>query len=326
MDFFDYLYLFGGLSLFLFGMKFLSSEIQSRADERLKNTILSVSNNKYKGFIFGVLSTALIQSSSAITAMITDFAGAGLLPVENTVGIIIGSNIGTTVTAWLIGAAGINASIPFFSFLKPAAIASLFSIIGIIFCSTGIKNDRRKNTGSILFGFSMIMYGLYFMSESAQGLKNEEWAMSLFSSLSSPLAGFAAGAAVTALVQSSSVSVGILQAVSVTGAFDLYSCVPIILGQNVGACSSALIASVSNGRESKATAMIHLYFNVFSSFLFYVLLRVLLHFFDIDIFYSDADGINIAFIHTLFNVFAAAVMLPLSSPLQKAAVKSVKMY
>lgn len=324
MDFFDYLYLFGGLSLFLFGMKYLSSEIQSRADKRLKNTLLNVSENKYKGFLFGVISTALIQSSSAITAMMTDFAGAGLLPVENTVGIIIGSNIGTTVTAWLIGAAGINASIPFFTFLKPAALASLFAIIGIIFYNTGIKNERRKNTGYILFGFSMIMYGLYFMSESAQGLKNEEWAMSLFSSLSSPLAGFAAGAAVTALVQSSSVSVGILQAVSVTGVFSLYSCVPIILGQNVGACSSALLASVSNSRESKAAAMIHLYFNIFSSVLFYVLLRVLLHFFDIDIFYRDADGINIALIHTLFNVFAAAVMLPLSSPLQKAAVKSVK--
>ena len=144
MDFFDYLYLFGGLSLFLFGMKFLSSEMQSRADERLKNTLLIVSGSKYKGFFFGVLSTALIQSSSAITAMMTDFAGAGILPVENTVGIIIGSNVGTTVTAWLIGAAGINASIPFFSFLKPAAIASLFSIIGIIFYNTGIKNDKRK--------------------------------------------------------------------------------------------------------------------------------------------------------------------------------------
>ncbi|MBQ7596362.1 MAG: Na/Pi cotransporter family protein [Clostridia bacterium] len=323
MDFFDYLSLAGGVSLFLFGMKYLTLQAQAAAGENLRKRLVEFTGNKYRGFLFGFFATAFIQSSSAVTSALTQFVGASVLPLENAAGIIIGSNVGTTATSWLTGVAGIKSDIPFFRFLNTLSLASVFSVSGIIVYHIGIKNKKRNFYAGMIFGFAMIMYGLFFMSDSAQELKTEERALRLFSELSKPAAGFIAGLAVAALTQSSSVSIGILQSVSLTGALSIFSCVPIILGQNVGACVTALAACVSGNKSSKAAALIHLYFNLFSSALFYALMITAVKFFEVDIFYIQANSINIAVVHTAFNIFAAAVMMPFASQLQEAAFRTV---
>lgn len=324
MDFFDYLQLAGGLSLFLFGMKYMGNQLENRAGDKLNHFLKRFTGNKYKGFLFGAISAALVQSSSAVTVMTVGFVNSGLLPLSSATGVIIGSNVGTTVTAWILSLTGIKGDSFFLTLLKPSSLAPIAAVIGILLYNIKAIPPKIKNTGGILLGFSVLMLGLNTMSESAAGIQNEPWAVNLFTVFTHPIASLAVGIIITALVQSSSASIGILQTLSLTGAITRAGCVPVILGQNIGTCVTTLISSIGTGKNAKSAAFIHLYFNVFSAVAFYAIYLLITAVVDIEFLNLPADSVWIASVHTVFNIFAAAVMLPLSSFLEKIAIKTAE--
>lgn len=322
MDFFDLLRLTGGLALFLFGMRYMGEKLEKQAGRRLEPLLERFTQSRFKGFLSGMAGAALMQSSSAVTVMVVGFVDSGIISLENATGVIIGSNVGTTFTAWILSLSGIKGGTFLLNLLKPSSLAPVSAVLGIMLFNG--KKSARKDVGGIILGFAVLMTGLNIMAESASGIKNEPWAMEFLSLMSNPVSGIAAGALLTAVVQSSSASVGILQTLSLTGAVSYYSCVPIILGQNIGTCVTTLIAGVGASVNAKRAALIHLYFNVFSSVIFYALFMIIVKTADIPQLYYPADGVGIAAIHTVFNVFSAAFMLPTASILEKTAVNSVQ--
>lgn len=322
MDFFDILKLCGGLALFLFGMRYMGEKLEKQTGRRLEPLLERFTENKFKGFLTGAAGAALMQSSSAVTVMVVGFVDSGLISLQNATGVIIGSNVGTTLTAWILSLSGVEGGTPLLDLLKPSSLAPIAAVAGILLFSG--KRSQKKDIGGIILGFAVLMTGLNIMAESASGIKSEPWAMEMLTLFSHPAAGIAAGAVLTAVVQSSSASVGILQTLSLTGGISFYSCVPIILGQNIGTCATTLISGAGANENAKRAALIHLYFNVFSAVIFYAVFRIFLNISDIPRIYEPADAVGIAAIHTVFNVFSAAVMLPLSSFLEKAAINSIR--
>lgn len=261
MDIFGLLNLIGGLSLFLFGMNIMGQALERRAGSGLRSLLSKMTSNKYIGLLTGLVVTAIIQSSSATTVMVVGFVNSGLMTLRQAIHMIMGANIGTTVTAWILSLAGISSSNLFIQLLKPSSFTPILALIGMVKLMFS-KNDKSKDTGLILLGFATLMYGMESMSAAVSGLRDVPSFQQLFLLFQNPVLGVLAGAALTAIIQSSSASVGILQALAATGQVTYGAAIPIIMGQNIGTCVTALISSVGANKNAKRAAMVHLSFNV----------------------------------------------------------------
>ena len=314
--------LLGGLALFLFGMDVMGKSLERTAGGRLQTILAKMSSSVPKGFLLGLAVTAVIQSSSATTVMAVGFVNSGILPLKQAVGVIMGSNVGTTVTAWILSLSGLQGDSFLVQLFKPSTLAPLLGAAGIVLYMF-TKSEKKKNIGCILLGFMALMTGMELMSGAMQFLKNEAWFGKLMVSFSNPLIGILVGAALTAVIQSSSASVGILQSLCSTGAVSYGCAIPIILGQNIGTCVTAMMGSIGANKNARRTAMVHLYFNILGSLIFVVLFYGIGLFFPWSFLTHTCSGLSIAVIHTAFNIGATALLLPLSGVLVKLATLSV---
>ena len=323
MDIFHALTMLGGLCLFLFGMNFMGQALERRAGGKLRTLLDKMTGSVGAGFLTGLGITAIIQSSSATTVMVVGFVNSGLMTLRQAINVIMGANVGTTVTAWLLSLAGIDGGSVWLQLLKPTAFTPVLALIGIIFYMF-CKDSRKKETGSILLGFATLMFGMDTMSAAVAGLKDVPGFAELFLAFTNPLLGVLVGAVLTAIIQSSSASVGILQALCVTGAVKYSAALPIIMGQNIGTCVTALISSVGASKNAKRAALIHLYFNIIGTVLFMVVFYAVNAVFPFAFMDSAANAAGIAVIHTTFNIIATAVLLPFSGTLEKLATLTVR--
>lgn len=310
--------LLGGLALFLFGMDIMGKSLERQAGGRLQTVLAKMSSTPIKGFFLGMAATAVIQSSSATTVMVVGFVNSGIMNLQQAVGVIMGSNIGTTITSWILSLSGLEGDSFIVQFFKPTTLAPLIGVIGI-FLYMFLKRDKYKGVGMILLGFLALMTGMNVMSDSMAFLENEPWFANLMISFSNPILGIIFGAALTAIIQSSSASIGILQGLTVTGAVSYGSAIPIILGQNIGTCITALMGSVGANRNARRTAMVHLLFNVIGVVIFAVIFYGAGLFVDMPFLNQPVAAWDIALIHTAFNLAATAVLLPLNGMLVKIA-------
>lgn len=323
MSIFNILSLTGGLALFLFGMNYMGSSLERLGGGKFEEILEKMTSNRLKGLLLGAGITAVIQSSSAVTVMAVGFVNSKIMSLSQVVGIIMGANIGTTITSWLLSLTGIQSSNIFISLLKPSSFTPVLALIGIIlylFC----KSDRKKNLGSILLGFSVLMFGMEAMSAAVEPLKDVPQFTSLLTAFSNPVFGVTAGMILTAVIQSSSASVGILQALTVTGSITVASAFPIILGQNIGTCVTALLSSVGANKNAKRTAVVHLLFNTVGVLLAMLLFYGINSVFKLPFIENIVSPSDIAVIHTLFNVFATAALFPFGKILEKLACIIVK--
>lgn len=310
--------LLGGLALFLFGMDTMGKALERQAGGKLQTLLAKMSSNIFKGFLLGLGVTAVIQSSSATTVMVVGFVNSGIMTLQQAVGVIMGSNIGTTVTAWILSLSGLEGDSFLIQLFKPATLAPLIGTIGIVlFMFT--NSEKKKGIGAIALGFLTLMTGMEIMGDSMAFLENEAWFARLMLSFSNPLLGIAFGAALTAIIQSSSASVGILQGLCVTGAVTYGSAIPIILGQNIGTCVTALMGSIGANRNARRTAVVHLMFNVVGVTIFVIAFYGLGLFIDWTFLSESVAAWDIAVIHTGFNIAATCVLMPLNQVLVKLA-------
>ncbi len=315
--------LFGGLALFLFGMDYMGKSLERTAGSKLQQILASMSNTVPKGFLLGLAVTAVIQSSSATTVMVVGFVNSGIMTLQQSVGVIMGANVGTAVTAWIISMGSISGDFWLLQFLNPDALAPILGTIGIIlFMFT--KSEKKKSVGSILLGFLALMVGMDMMSGSMAFLKTEAWFSELMIAFSNPIVGLLVGTGLTALIQSSSASVGILQALSETGVVQYSTALPIILGQNIGTCVTALISSFGTNRNARRTAWVHLYFNIFGAALFMIIFYAINAFFPWAFLEKVANPVGIAIVHTAFKLITTAVFMPINQFLVKLAILTVK--
>ena len=322
MDFWDILALVGGLCLFLFGMNLMGSYLEKAAGGGLKNILGRLTTSKTAGFLTGMGVTAVIQSSSATTVMVVGFVNSGLLTLRQAINVIMGANVGTTVTAWLLSLTGIDGGAWFVEIFKPTSFTPILALIGIIFFMAS-KSNRKKDIGVILLGFATLMYGMDAMSTAVSGLRESESFASILTLFDNPLLGVLTGALLTAVIQSSSASVGILQALSSTGKISIGMSIPIIMGQNIGTCVTALISSVGTNRNARRASVVHLSFNILGTVFFctaFALVRALV---DIPLLSSGADQFTIAICHTVFNIGCTALMLPCTGLLEKLSMKLI---
>ena len=315
---FNIITLLGGLALFLFGMDIMGKALERTAGGKLQTILAKMSSNVFRGFLLGLGVTAVIQSSSATTVMVVGFVNSGIMTLKQAVGVIMGSNIGTTVTAWILSLSGLEGDSFIIKLFKPSTLAPLIGIIGIVlFMFT--KSEKKKSVGTICLGFMALMTGMDIMGDSMAFLENEPWFARLMVSFSNPIVGILFGAGLTALIQSSSASVGILQGLCSTGVVTFGSALPIILGQNIGTCVTAILGSVGANRNARRTALVHLLFNVVGVTIFVVVFYGLGLFIDWKFLDDTASAWNIAVIHTCFNVAATCVLMPLNGLLVKLA-------
>ncbi len=315
---FNIVTLLGGLALFLFGMDVMGKALERQAGGKLQTILAKMSSNVFKGFLLGLGVTAVIQSSSATTVMVVGFVNSGIMTLKQAVGVIMGSNIGTTVTAWILSLSGLEGDSFLIQLFKPATLAPLVGTIGIIlFMFT--KSEKKKGIGTIMLGFLALMTGMDIMGDSMKFLENEPWFAELMISFSNPFVGILFGAVLTAVIQSSSASVGILQGLCGTGVVTFGSAIPIILGQNIGTCVTALMGSIGANRNARRTALVHLLFNVVGVTIFVVVFYGLGLFIDWKFLDETAAAWDIAVIHTCFNVAATCVLMPMNGLLVKLA-------
>ncbi|MGN0985444.1 MAG: Na/Pi cotransporter family protein [Candidatus Enterenecus sp.] len=323
MSILDILTMLGGLALFLFGMSIMSESLERAAGSRLRAILERLTSSTIKGFFLGLVVTAVIQSSSATTVMVVGFVSSGLMTLNQAVGIIMGANVGTTVTSWLLSLTGVQGDSLIATLLKPSSFSPVLAVIGVVlylFC----KGGRKKDIGAILLGFATLMFGMETMSGAVGGLADIPEFRNLLLKFSNPVLGVLAGALLTAVLQSSSASVGILQALSSTGALAAGSAVPIILGQNIGTTVTALISSAGASKDARRAALIHLYFNLIGSFSFLALFYLLRAFVDMPFLEQPITQVGIALIHTAFNLLSTAVMLPFGNGLVKLACLTIR--
>lgn len=323
MDFFSVLSMVGGLALFLFGMNSLSDGLSKMSGGRMEKVLEKLTSNRIKAVALGAGVTAVIQSSSATTVMVVGFVNSGIMKLTQAVGIIFGANVGTTITSWVLSLSGIESSSFIVQFLKPSSFSPILAIIGA-FLLMFSKKDKKKDIGTILISFAILMFGMEMMSDSVAPLKDSEAFTSLFTMFSNPILGLIAGAILTAVIQSSSASVGILQALCSTGAIGYASALPIILGQNIGTCVTALISSVGATKNAKRAAVVHLYFNIIGTLVFMGAFYALNYFVNFTFLNDSANAFGIAVIHTVFNITATAVLLPFAGLLEKLARLTVR--
>ncbi len=323
MSILNVLSLMGGLAMFLYGMSAMGEGLERKAGGRLKDLLEKLSSNPFKGFLLGLGVTAVIQSSSATTVMVVGFVNSGVMQLNQAIGIIMGANVGTTVTAWILSLSGIQGDSLLMTLLKPSSFSPILAVIGIVLYMFS-KSSGKKDTGTILLGFAILMFGMETMSAAVEPLADIPEFGEILLLFSNPLLGVLAGAVLTGIIQSSSASVGILQALSLTGSVTFGTAIPIILGQNIGTCVTALLSSIGTGKNAKRAAMVHLYFNIIGSTIFltgYGILSLTAH----PAFIHEAiDPAGIAAVHTTFNIVSTAIMLPFSSLLEKLAYKTIK--
>lgn len=322
MDLFGFLELIGGLALFLFGMNLMGTGLEKSAGNKLKSLLEHLTSKKLNGFLMGVAATAIIQSSSATTVMVVGFVNSGIMTLKQAIHVIMGANVGTTVTAWILSLAGIQGSNMFIQLLKPASFTPVLALIGIIFYMF-IKSQKKKDIGLILLGFATLIYGMEAMSAAVRPLGEMEGFRNLLLVFSNPILGVIAGAVITGIIQSSSASIGILQALSATGQVTMGTAIPIIMGQNIGTCVTALISSVGANKNARRAALVHLYFNIIGSGVFITLFVVLNNLFNLPFVNQAANHFYIAIAHTAFNILCTALLLPFSELLEKLAYKTI---
>lgn len=316
MDIFAILSLFGGIAMFLYGMDVMGKGLERQAGNRLQTILEKLTSSRIKGFLLGLFTTAVIQSSAATTVMVVGFINSGIMKLAQASGVIMGANVGTTVTAWILSLTGIQGESVLVRLLKPSSWTPLVALAGIILY-TFVKKDKKKNLGAILLGFSILMFGMNTMTDAFKPLANEAWFAELFTVFSNPLLGILIGLVLTAIVQSSSATIGILQALCTTGAITYASAIPILMGQNVGSCITVLISSIGANRNAQRASLIHLFFNLIGVTLFMAVYLLADALFGLPINDMRATGLGIAAIHTGFNLMNTVVQLPLAQYLVK---------
>ncbi len=322
MDIFGLLELIGGLALFLFGMSLMGTGLERSAGNKLKGLLERLTSKKLNGFLMGMGVTAIIQSSSATTVMVVGFVNSGIMTLKQAIHVIMGANVGTTVTAWILSLAGIQGSNFFIKMLKPSSFTPILALIGIIFYMFQ-KNQRKKDIGLILLGFATLIFGMEAMTAAVQPLGEIEGFRNLLLLFSNPILGVLVGAILTGIIQSSSASVGILQALSATGRVTNGTAIPIIMGQNIGTCVTALISSVGTNRNARRAALVHLYFNIIGTVVFLTLFTILNRIFSFAFVNLAANHLSIAIAHSAFNISCTAVLLPFSGLLERLAYRTI---
>ena len=320
MSFFDFLTMVGGLALFLYGMNLMGDGLSQASGGRLERILEKLTSNPLKAVLLGAGVTAVIQSSSATTVMVVGFVNSGIMKLQQAVGIIMGANIGTTITSWILGLSGIDSSSFFVKLLKPTSFSPILAILGVVFLLF-TKKDKLKNASAILIGFAILMFGMDTMSEAVKPLRDVPEFTSILTRFSNPILGMLAGLVLTAVIQSSSASVGILQALCATGAVGYGAAIPIIMGQNIGTCVTAMMSSIGAKRAAKTAARMHLLFNIIGSVIFSIVAILLLTF----VFPTYGEGIitqtEISIIHTVFNIGTTVLLFPFSDYIIKLAKK-----
>lgn len=323
MDLFDVLNMVGGLALFLYGMHIMGGGLEKLSGGKLERVLEKLTKNRIMAVLLGAGVTAVIQSSSATTVMVVGFVNSGIMKLNQAIGIIMGANIGTTVTSWLLSLTAIEGNGFFMQLLKPTSFSPVLALIGICMIMFS-KKDKKKNIGSILIGFAILMFGMDTMSGAVKPLADVPEFTSLLTKFSNPILGLLIGAGVTATIQSSSASVGILQALCVTGAIKFGNAIPIIMGQNIGTCITAIISSIGAGRDAKRAAAVHLYFNIIGTTIFMLAFYGLNAALDFTFLNDTISAATIASIHTTFNVVTTFILLPFGNVLEKLANKTIK--
>ncbi len=322
MNLFDVLTLIGGLSLFLFGMNIMGQALERKAGNKLKDLLAKMTNSKFKGFLTGLVITAVIQSSSATTVMVVGFVNSGLMTLRQAINVIMGANIGTTITSWVLSLGDIDGSSILITLLKPTSFTPILALVGIIFYMF-LKDDSKKDIGSILLGFATLMFGMDTMSNAVSGLANVPGFSNLFILFTNPLLGVLVGALLTAIIQSSSASVGILQALSSTGQVTYGAAVPIIMGQNIGTCVTCLLSSIGTNKNARRAAVVHLLFNTIGTVVILTLFCIIKTFVYIPLLSEQASMFGIALTHSIFNVLCVMILLPMSTLLEKLALRII---
>ena len=322
MSIFDVLTMIGGLCLFLFGMDLMGQALERRAGGRLRTLLDKMTGRVMTGFLTGMAITAVIQSSSATTVMVVGFVNSGLMTLRQAINVIMGANVGTTVTAWLLSLAGISSGNVWIDLLKPTSFTPVLALVGIVLYMS-CKSGKRKDTGVILLGFATLMFGMDTMSGAVAGLKDVPAFAQLFVAFKNPVLGVLAGAVLTGIIQSSSASVGILQALAVTGQVSYAAAIPIIMGQNIGTCVTALLSSVGTNKNAKRAAVVHLMFNVIGVVVLLTAFCIVKAVFAPALLQAPATMYGIAVAHSCFNVICTAILLPCGGLLEKLAVRLV---
>jgi len=323
MDIFAILSLIGGLALFLYGMNVMGDGLTKVSGGKLEKILEKLTSNPIKAVLLGAGVTAVIQSSSATTVMVVGFVNSGIMKLSQAVGIIMGANVGTTITSWILSLSGIESSSFFIRMLKPTSFSPILAIIGLILIMVS-KNEKHKDVGNILLGFAVLMFGMNAMSSAVEPLKDVPQFTHMLTMFTNPFLGMLAGLILTAIIQSSSASVGILQALCSTGAVSFGCAIPIIMGQNIGTCVTAIISSVGASKNAKRTALVHLYFNIIGTALFMIVFYAINAFVHFDFLGDAATPAGIAVVHSIFNIAATIVLLPFAKVLEKLAYMSIK--
>ncbi|MFQ9858559.1 MAG: Na/Pi cotransporter family protein [Evtepia gabavorous] len=322
MDLFDVLTLLGGLSLFLFGMNLMGASLEKRAGSSLKILLGKLTSRKILGFLTGMGVTAVIQSSSATTVMVVGFVNSGLLTLRQAISVIMGANVGTTVTAWILSLTGLDGDNFFVMLLKPTSFTPILALIGVVLTMMA-KSDKKKDVGMILLGFAVLMFGMETMSGAVAGLEEVPEFRNILLMFSNPVLGVLAGAGLTAIIQSSSASVGILQALSATGQVTYGAAIPIIMGQNIGTCVTAMISSVGANKNAKRAAVVHLLFNIVGTAVWLAVFYGINAVVQFSFVSHSIDQLGIAVVHTAFNILCTALLFPFSGLLEKMACRLV---
>lgn len=323
MDLFDVLSMLGGLALFLYGMHSLGDGLEKLSGGKLETILEKLTSKPIFAVLLGAGVTAAIQSSSATTVMVVGFVNSGIMKLHQAVYIIMGANIGTTVTSWILSLTGVQGDNFFMQLLKPTSFSPIFAFIGIILLMF-TKSEKKKVVGSILIGFAILMTGMETMSAAVKPLATVPEFTNILTMFKNPILGMIAGAILTAIIQSSSASVGILQALCATGVLSFSAALPIIMGQNIGTCVTAIISSVGTGKNARRTALVHLYFNIIGTVLFMILFYLINAFVHFSFMDSQASEVSIAIVHSVFNILTVLVLFPFAGLLEKLACFTVK--
>ena len=323
MDIFGVLALLGGLAIFLYGMDLLGEGLTGASGGKLENILEKLTSNPIKAVLLGAGVTAVIQSSSATTVMVVGFVNSGIMKLRQAIGIIMGANIGTTITSWILSLAGIESDNLFIRMLKPTSFSPILAVIGVVML-VFLKKDKFKNPAKIFIGFALLMYGMEAMSSSVEPLAEVPQFQALLTTFKNPILGMIAGLVFTAIIQSSSASVGILQALCSTGILSYATVLPIIMGQNIGTCATAMLSSIGASKNGKRAAIVHLYFNVIGTVVFMTVFYTVNMFVHFSFLNDTANEMGIAVIHTTFNIITTALLLPLRNVLEKLAYMTIR--
>ena len=323
MDIFSVLSMIGGLALFLFGMHAMGEGLSKTSGGRLEKILEKLTSNPLKAVLLGAGVTAVIQSSSATTVMVVGFVNSGIMKLSQAVGIIMGANIGTTATSWILSLSGIEGDNIFIKLLKPSSFSPILAIIGVAYIMFS-KREKIKDIGMILIGFAILMTGMDMMSDAVKPLANVPEFTNILTMFTNPILGMIAGAVLTAVIQSSSASVGILQALCVTGAVSYSAAIPIIMGQNIGTCITAIMSSVGASKNAKRAALVHLYFNLIGTIIFMLVFYAINAIVGFAFMNDSANAAGIAVVHSIFNVTATILLLPFSDVLEKLACLTIR--